>query len=173
MSLIKQIVTSQLEARQLTEHLESVAKSMNIAPKVLTEAATHVLANLADKVSQGAKPTAMSSASMAAFLAGVEYLVTALPRVRNPEQVQKAQSLLANVRIGTDGYVSTDAAPIAQLGAKQPDLVAKYKGLVDAYLQSVDSGTPQTNQLLNGIKKLNIGLSRLHAQIEPPLKTPA
>lgn len=171
MSLIKQVVTAQLEARQLKEHVGAIAKELNTTPLELTEAATHVLANLSSKVGQGAVPVAMSGASMAAFLAGIDYLITALPRVRNPEQAQKVNSLLANVRIGQDGYVSTNAAQIAQLGANQPALIQQYRTLVDTYLTSVEAGKPAGDELLNTINKLNIGLSRLHAQTVQPART--
>lgn len=130
------------EAVAITEAFEQTG--------VLLESVTHVLANITTKAEAGENIQAASQDSIAAFLAGVEAVADRLPQSQSQES-GKAQSLvrvLNKCAVGQDGYISTDCAPIAEIGAKFPDIRKKYYRELALYNMSLERGPGAANKSL-------------------------
>lgn len=128
------------EAVAITEAFEQTG--------VLMESVTHVLANIATKAEAGEEIQAASQDSIAAFLAGVEAVADRLPQSQESGKAQSLVRVLNKCAVGQDGYISTDCVPIAEIGAKFPDIRKKYYRVLALYNMSLERGRGAANRSL-------------------------
>lgn len=148
--------TTALEIKTIRENFATLSKE----PQVLAEAVTNVLANIATAADEGEPLKLMHLNSIASFLAGVDTLSTALPNMKDEKKKQTALRVLAAVGIDADGYVTYATTPVAQLGARNADLLAKYTKLVQDYAQSQSRGSPDGKALATTTRGLQQQIDR-------------
>lgn len=149
-----------LDVRTASE-LQLMAESIGVTVEQLDESVTHVLANIVNAVDQNQDLKLMSIDSLAAFVAGVEVLSQILPKQQDADKKQRALRVLTAVAVGPDGRITTQAEPIAVLGAKYPDVVERVKQAFRAYVDGIKSGKPANNtQLLNMLRKMQYDVNR-------------
>lgn len=147
------------ETDAINSNLVILAETQNQTSDVLAENVTHVLANIANAAQEGDELKLMHQNSIAAFLAGVEMLAQRLPEA-SPEKLTMAMRVLAAASVDPEGYVTYATTPIAQLGARSPDLMQKYRKIVDGYVQSVSRGSPDGTKLAQAARKLQMTIDR-------------
>lgn len=149
--LIKEIHSSQKVA--LTEAL-AIQEGFNEIG-VLMENVTHVLANIATKAEAGEEIQAASQDSIAAFLAGVEAVSQRLEQPKDPARAQSMVRLLNKCGIEQDGTINLSCVPVAELGAKFPDIRKKYYRLLALYNMSLERGRGAANkELIRAVRVL-------------------
>lgn len=146
MSLIQKTQASIDVSRAALETLVELA--------ILPEDVTHILANIASTASAGKPLKIMHLNSIASFLAGVDIIANALPISQDEQRKANTLRVLAAVNVGPDGFITSQAAPIAQLGARNQAKHDYYADLVTQYMNGVESGQPEGQQLIMVAKKL-------------------
>lgn len=163
LNLIKAAEKQYLEVESVNETVRSslatLSEQSGISVAALTEAITHVLANIAATVSQGKEVQMMNSKSLAAFLAGVDLVASMLPKVNDAQRTNTLRTLTA-VNVGPDGLITTDGATIAQLGTKDPSRIQKYTNMVNQYVVSQRSGKPDGDALVKTVRQLQMVVDR-------------
>lgn len=149
--LIPSIHTTQkaalTEAQQIIEGFTSVG--------VMIENVTHVLANISNKAANGEEISLASQDSIAAFLAGVEVVADRLPQSTADDN--KTQSLVRTLNqcgVESDGTINTSCVPVAEIGAKFPDVRKKYYRLLALYNMSLERGRGVANDSLTRAVKV-------------------
>lgn len=180
LSLIKTAAASQTERARTDSSIRSslrvIAEQADMTSQQLTEAVTHILANIAQTSAEGAPLKLMHLNSIAAFMAGVEAIAKALPNAQDPSKVQNTLRYLQASKVGPDGFVTTATAPIAQLGARKQDLMAKYDKMVKDYALSVSRGQANGQELSSAAKQLQQSIDqamRVATSTVAPQQSPA
>lgn len=127
---------------------------------VLVESVTQVLANIATKVSNNENITLASIDSLSSFLAGVEAITTQLPNSTDETKKQNVVRLLSLVGVNSDGTLTTTATPIAEYGARYPDIRSKYTKLFQQYENSLQNNQPNNGQLVSIIRSLQLSIDK-------------
>lgn len=168
--LIKDIHVGQKEA--LSEALAITEGITKLG--VLVENVTHVLANIANKADAGEEIQAASQDSIAAFLAGVEAIADRLPQTQDSTRAQSMVRTLNKCGIEQDGHITTSCVPVAEIGAKYPDVRKKYYRLLALYNMSLSRGRGvANNDLIRAVKVLQHridGAMRTVATLTPKAK---
>ena len=139
--------TTLTEARQIIEGFTSVG--------VMVENVTHVLANVSTKTTNGEEISLASQDSIAAFLAGVDVIANRLPQSTNSNKTQSLVRMLNKCGVEFDGTINTSCVPIAEIGAKFPDIRKKYYRLLALYNMSLERGRGVANDsLVRAVKVL-------------------
>lgn len=128
------------EIEQIRENFNNFGQEKQLNPALLAENVTEVLANIAIAAEEGEPLKLMHLNSIAAFLAGVDTLATKLPSMKDETKKQNVLRVLAAVGIDGEGYVTYATTPVAQLGARDENLLAQYSKLVQDYAQSQSRG---------------------------------
>lgn len=156
--------------------LRVIAEEQDLPVQQLTEAVTHILANIAQTSASGAPIKLMHLNSVAAFMAGVEAIAKALPNAQDQGKVQNTLRYLQAAKVGSDGFVTTATAPIAQFGARKQDLMAKYDKMVKDYALSVSRGQANGQELSSAAKQLQQSIDqamRVATSTVAPQQSPA
>ena len=143
-----------LQDSTIRSTLRVIAEEQDSTAQQLSESVTHILANIAQTTTDGAPIKLMHLNSVAAFMAGVEAIAKALPNAQDPGKVQNTLRYLQAAKVGADGFVTTAVAPIAQLGARKQELMAKYDKMVKDYALSVSRGQANGQELAAAAKQL-------------------
>lgn len=138
----------------IRSNLSTIAEQQNTQVDTLVESVTHILANIAATASDGAPLKLMHLKSIAAFMAGVEAIATALPKMQDQAKVKNIIHHLQSTSVGPDGFVTTATAPIAQLGTRKPELMAKYDHIIKEYVVGSSRGQADGRQLMQAARKL-------------------
>lgn len=152
MSLIKQSQLELTNANNLVEHLDQIG--------VLVEDVTHVLANIAVSASDGQPLKVMHLSSVAAFMAGVDLIANKLHTITDQPRKAATLKMLAAAGVGSDGFVTTAVAPIAQAGVRNPVILTQYKDMVSQYMASIDARNPNGDALAKSARKLQHQIDR-------------
>lgn len=164
LSLIKSADASRTQnlVTESTIHfnLTNLAEQQDMQVGELAESVTHILANIASTASDGAPIKLMHLKSVAAFMAGVEAIATALPKIKDQQKTQNIIQHLQAAKVGPDGFVTTATAPIAQIGANRPELLAKYDQLVKDYALSTSRGQTDGQQLAQASRQLQVAIDQ-------------
>lgn len=155
----KQIDTDAVAIIEASTNIKSNLQLLEADHPTITESVTQVLAHIADTVERHGQFQIMHVDSVSAFLAGVEALAIALPNATNPSKVANTLRVLSVVSV-KDGLVTTNAVPIAQLGASKEHIHDKYRALVKQYVASVSAGEPHVRDLTAAVKKLQVMIDR-------------
>ena len=134
--------------------LRFIAEEQNTTAQQLSESVTHLLANIAQTAAAGEPIKLMHLNSVAAFMAGVEAIAKALPNAQDQGKVQTTLRHLHAAKVGPDGFVTTAVAPIAQLGVRKQELMAKYDKMVKDYMLGVSRGQVNGQELSAAAKQL-------------------
>lgn len=143
-----------LQDSTIRSTLRVIAEEQDSTAQQLYESVTHILANIAQTSASGAPIKLMHLNSVAAFMAGVEAIAKAMPNAQDPGKVQNTLRYLQAAKVGADGFVTTATAPIAQLGARKQELMAKYDKMVKDYALSVSRGQASGQELAAAAKQL-------------------
>ncbi len=143
-----------LQTNTIRSTLRIIAEEQDLTAQQLSENVTHILANIAQTTADGAPIKLMHLNSVAAFMAGVEAIAKALPNAQDPGKVQNTLRYLQAAKVGSDGFVTTAVAPIAQLGVRKQELMAKYDKMVKDYALSVSRGQANGQELSAAAKQL-------------------
>lgn len=127
-----------LSIQHIQSYIHGLAESQQMEPAALTESVTNLLANIATTAASGQPLKLMHTDSIASFMAGVEAISQSLPVSQDQTKRENTLRVLAAAAVGPDGNVTYAATPIAQLGARKPELRDKYLQLVNAYASSGD-----------------------------------
>jgi hypothetical protein len=152
----------------IRSNFQTLAEAEETSAQLLAEGVTHLLSYIANTAAGGKPLKAMHIDSVSAFLAGVEAIATALPKSQDVLRTQNTLRVLAQVGFGPDGELTTAAAPVAQLGARKPDLRDKYAKLVQDYSLSSSKGQPDGSALAQATKKLQVMIDRAMRQATAP-----
>lgn len=166
--MIKKANKARAEIQSMNENvltnLKTLAESSKQTSQVLAESVTSVLANIASTAQQGGELKLMHLNSIAAFLAGVETLAQRLPNSQDANKTANTLRVLSAVGIGPDGNVTYATTPVAQLGARNEQLLQKYQKLVNDYAQSQSRGEPNGQQLTQATRQLQVAIDRAMRQ---------
>lgn len=180
LSLIKTAAATQTERARTDSSIRSsmrvIAEQADMTSQQLTEAVTHILANIAQTSASGAPIKLMHLNSVAAFMAGVEAIAKALPNAQDQGKIQNTLRYLQAAKVGSDGFVTTATAPIAQFGARKQDLMAKYDKMVKDYALSVSRGQANGQELSSAAKQLQQSIDqamRVATSTVAPQQSPA
>lgn len=146
--------------------LTALAESSNQSFIVLAENVNDVLAHLAQTVANGEEIKMMHYNSVAAFLAGVDKLSSALPDGNDASKRSTALRVLAAINMDPSGHVTQSAAPVVQLGAKDEQLMQKYQKLVADYTQSHSRGQADGRVLTNAIRQVQANVDNAMRKAE-------
>lgn len=128
-SLLQNIQKTAIAEHDLATRMVRNLKTLN----VLVEDVTHVLAAISTAAREQQKIQLASAESLAAFLAGVEVLSQKLPASNNENMKQSVLRLMANIRVNPDQSLSANVQPVADLGAKHPDIMKRYLSVLKTY----------------------------------------
>lgn len=151
-ALIKQARQAADSQATIVENINYLAKQEQTTSKVIYESITHVLAGLAQN------PNMMNPNSVAALMAGVEKLAGGLVSSQDDQRKQGTLKTLAGAAIKNDQMTRQQlpnqaVVKIAQFGAKFPDLVQKYSGVMQ-----------NPNQAAQLLKQLQMKIDRAMQQ---------
>lgn len=166
LNLIIEAEAKRVVTKNILETLEEVAVTSGTKSEFLVEAITHVLRNISNAVKNRNPINVMNADSLANFLAGVEVLASGLPEAKNEKKKALAVRLLKNIQIGSDGLVTTQAAPIASLGSNYSSIVAKYRDLIQEYLKGIKTGETKNTNLENAVNKLSYAIDQAMRNVE-------
>lgn len=154
----------QMTNENVLTNLKVLAESSKQTSQVLAENVTSVLANIASTAQQGAELKLMHLNSIAAFLAGVETLAQRLPNSQDATKTTNTLRVLAAVGIDPEGHVTYATTPVAQLGARNEQLMQKYQKIVNDYAQSQSRGQPDGKMLTQAARQLQVNIDRAMRQ---------
>lgn len=140
--------------QQIVETITILAETAGITADSLTESVTHVLANIANTVTNGQPLEVMNAKSIADFLAGVDKISTTLPNAQDEVKKQNTIRALTAASLLNDGTPNMAVVTIVQYGAKNTELTDKYTKIVMDYMNSVQSGNPRGQELANIVRSL-------------------
>jgi len=120
----------------------------------LSEAATHVLANIATTAEKGEPIKLMHLNSVASFLAGIHALSFQLPNSNDPIKKSNTLNVLLKASVAPDGLVTDAVRIIAQHGSRYPNIQQMYADMIQKYTKSVDMRSPQGEQLAKRARTL-------------------
>jgi hypothetical protein len=150
-------------------HMDVIAESTKLSVKVISESVLSLLANVAVKAEQGQKIDLMHQNSVAAFLAGVEAIALALPSSTDEQKKQNTLRALAVAGLGEDGTVNDATFPIVNLGARKPELHAKWGDKLKQYIASGEGA-----QLAQAVRQLQMNVDRaMRSSTQPRATAPA
>lgn len=161
-----------LQTSTIRNALRFIAEEQNTTAQQLSESVTHLLANIAQTTAAGEPIKLMHLSSVAAFMAGVEAIAKALPNAQDPNKVRSTLRHLHAAKVGSDGFVTTAVAPIAQLGVRKQELMAKYDKMVKDYALSVSRGQANGQVLSAAAKQLQLSIDRAMTGAESPASQP-
>lgn len=168
-SLRESALFEKQELECIRKNLTVIAEEADRTVDVVTESITHVLANLAVTADQGKPIELLHLNSVAALLAGVEALATALPQIPDSARKQNTIRALANAKIEADGHISDHVFPVVELGSRKEDLQRKYAGILQAYSRDQIEGKPDSSQLVRIIRQLQ---QKIDAAMRTTLQKP-
>lgn len=118
------------EMSVIIENINTFAASIDMEPALLLEGATQMLAGLKSLVDAG-QPLAkagMSPENIANVVSGLRVLVTAMPRLTDPQKQQRAQSILSSIQLGKQMSLGavTALANLASKDTQADDLRAAF-----------------------------------------------
>jgi len=151
LKLISAAQTTNEQHRAIAENFNVFAKALNEDGKQLMEAATHVIAGIKQLMSGGQPLTqlGLSPASIAGIVAGIEVLVSHLPKLDNTKK-PRVLKLLGDLALGSKMNLATVQA-IANLAEKNPR-IADIKAAFETYAKS-NQADPAIIQLLGKMQQ--------------------
>lgn len=155
------------ETSNIRYNLKMICERADVTVQQVTEAITHVLANLINTIEQNKPITLLHINSVADLLAGVDALSTALPAATDKTRVANTVRILSNVAVGKDGELNQSAVPIINYGAKATKLRQEYRQMLNAYAKDVESAqSTNHSDLLKQIRLLRQNIDRAMFQVK-------